>query len=431
MRSPDRWTALRWGKWAAARCAATLALAALACVAQLAAADSNLAQASAAAPSTAAERLAESPGLSGYRPLTTWLRPPLELPLAPALDYHSLAEAGTRQAAQWRHGPWYCEYLGCTHGPYPLLSIWGEVPMFEAADALEMGSHTPAHRALVDRFARANERFWDPALGGYAPYPDDREAHAQAFFDDNGWLGIAFVNAYKATHQRRWLRDAQRAFSFISSRGWDWNGGGIWWNTSHPYHSGPAIAADSLLGALLFGQDHERWQIEDVKMYVDWANTNDNHDGRQLYLEQADQPESANDYVQAPLVYAQYLLCEDGLGESYGLQAGRVAATLAEEDINDFGFEYNYGPQYDTIFMQWMMAYGEATGQGYWLTLAKVNAVAAAAHAGGPRGLWLSSWWGGEIEDPETQPDMFRTAAATTSLFAWVALYSAATAPVS
>jgi hypothetical protein len=198
----------------------------------------------------------------------------------------------------------------------------------------------------------------------------------------------------------------------------------MWWNTSHPYHSGPAIAADSLLGALLYGQDHERWQLEDVKTYVDWANTNDTHDVRQLYLEQPGQPESVNDYVQAPLVFAQYLLCANGEGEGYCVQAGRVAATMAEQDVNDFGYEYNYGPQYDTIFMQWMMAYGEVTGQDYWLTLAKVNASAAAAHAALP-GTWLASWWGGAIDDPETRPGMFRTMAATSSLFAWIAVFSA------
>ena len=74
--------------------------------------------------------------------------------------------------------------------------------------------------------------------------------------------------------------------------------------------------------------------------------------------------------------------------------------------------------------MQWMMAYGQATGEPYWLTLAEDNAAAAATNAANGHGLWLSSWWGGEIADPETHPNMFRTMAATTSLFSWVELYS-------
>jgi len=367
-------------------------------------------------------------GLGGFEPLTPWSKPPLELPPARSLDYRQLAEAGVRQAAHWRHGGWYCEYLGCAHGPYPLVTIWGEAPLFETADALELAWPSATHRALVERFARANERYWDRALGGYAPYPGDRERGVRAYFDDNGWEGLAFLNAYRATHQRRWLRDAQRAFNFIAARGWDRaGGGGMWWNTSHPYHSGPALAADSLLGILLYAEDHESWQLEDVKLYVDWANSSDDHDERQLYLEQPNKPESVNDYVQAPLIYAQYLLCRDGEGSSYCERAGRVAATLAEQHVDGYGYEYNYGPEYDTIFMQWMMAYGQASGERYWLALAQVNAAAASAHAAA-QPLWLSSWWGGAIADPETHPGMLRTMAATTSLFAWVGAYTDASA---
>jgi hypothetical protein len=403
--------------------ACAVAALAFACEAQAA-----QAQRSAGRPPSAAGHaitpLDNSPGLGGFQPLTPWLRPPLELPPARLLDYRRLAETGIEQAQQWRHGAWYCEYLHCAHGPYPLVTVWGEVPMFETADALELASPSPSHRALVERFARTNERYWDRALSGYAPYPGDREGGVRAFFDDNGWEGLAFLNAYRATHARRWLKDAQRAFHFIAARGWDADGGGMWWNTDHPYHSGPALAASSLLGILLYGEDRERWQLQDVKKYVDWATANDDHDERQLYLEKPNQPESVNDYVQAPLIYAQYLLCKDGEGEAYCVRAGRVAATMAEEHVDAFGYEFNYGPEYDAIFMQWMMAYGQASGERYWLTLAQVNAAAAAANAADGQGLWLSSWWGGAIADPETHPNMLRTAAATASLFAWVGVYS-------
>jgi hypothetical protein len=367
---------------------------------------------------------ADSTGLGGFQPLTPWRKPSVELPPPRLLDYQQLAEAGVRQAAHWGRGSWYCEYLRCAHGPYPIVTIWGEVPLFETADALETASPSAAHKALVDHFARANESYWDRKLGGYAPYPGDRAGNVRAFFDDNGWEGLAFLNAYKATHERRWLADAQRAFHFIASRGWDRDGGGMWWNTSHPYHSGPALAADSLLGILLYGEDHERPQLEDVTMYVNWANANDNHDEREFYLDMPNDSESVSDYVQAPLIYAQYLLCKDGEGEGYCVQAGRLAATLAEQHVDAYGYEYNYGPEYDAIFMQWMTAYGQATGEPYWLTLAEVNAAAAATNAANQGGLWLSSWWGGDIADPETHPNMLRTMAATTSLFAWVGMYA-------
>lgn len=360
----------------------------------------------------------------GMQPLTPWRKPPQRLPNPRGLNYLALTYSGIAQARRWRSGGWYCEYLRCTHGPYPLLTIWGGVQMFESVDALAIAYPGPRHRALVSRFARGFEHFWDPALGGYAPYPNERSAGTEAWFDDNGWIGLGFLEAYDATHVRRYLFDAQRAFHFIVTRGWDAaGGGGMWWNTDHPYHSGPALASDSLLGILLYEQDHNPAQLADVKEWVDWGNVNDTKDERHLYLEQPNQPSSVIDYVQAPLIYAQYLLCKDGQGQGYCVQAGRVAATLAEQNVSASGYKYNYGPQYDSIFMQWMMAYGRATEESYWLRLAKVNAAAAERHAS-VGGLWLGSWWGGAINESQTQPGMFRTMAATTSLFAWVGYYA-------
>jgi hypothetical protein len=355
-------------------------------------------------------------------PLTPWRKPRLPLPDPRPANYLQLAEAGVKLASRWQRGDWYCELLGCP-GAYPMLTIWGGVRMFEAADALALAAPTAAHQALVAHFAHASERYWDAGLGGYAPYPGDRAPDVEAWFDDNGWLGVAFVDAYTATHDPRYLSDAQRAFRFISSRGWDSAKGGMWWTTRHPYHSGPALASDSLLGMLLYEQDHEAWQLQDVKAYVDWANARDNHDERRFYLEKPNDPNSVNDYVQSPLVYAQYLLCKYGQGEGYCVRAARLAATLAEQRVTAYGYHLNYGPQYDSIYLQWMMAYGQAVGDPYWTTLAQVNASAAASHAA-TQAPWLGSWWGGPIHDPETHPGMFRTMAATASLFAWVAAYS-------
>ena len=350
-----------------------------------------------------------APSLAAAKPLARAAQPPA---------YLRLAEAGLAQSGSWRSGSWYCEYLGCT-GSYPLLTVWGDVRMFESVDAMEIAAPSRAHRALVDRFGRASERYWNPYLNGYAPYPNDRFRGAEAWFDDNGWLGIAFVQAYRATGEHRYLRDAQRAFNFVASQGWDTaDGGGMWWNTDHPYHSGEALAADSLLGMLLYGIDHQRFQIDRARTFIDWGNSHDiGFHG--LYLS-GGPGSTVIDYIEAPLIYAQHLLCQATGSQGYCTHAAAQAKSMTEI----YGVEYNFAPLYDSIFFEWMMAYGKAVGDNHWLELAETNASAAAQHAAVGRGLWLGSWWGGPIKDSQTLPGMFRTMAGTTSLFAWLAYYS-------
>ncbi len=337
-------------------------------------------------------------------------------PAAQPLDYMALAEQGIGQSTSWRSGGWYCEYLGCT-GAYPLLTIWGDVRMFESVNALEIAAPSAAHRARVDRFAHASEHYWNPYLNGYAPYPGDRYRGAKAWFDDNGWLGVAFVQAYRATGERRYLHDAQRAFDFVATQGWD-AGGGMWWNTGHPYHAGEALAADSLLGMLLYQIDHSHFQLGEVRKFIDWGNGHDiGFHG--LYLS-GGPGSTVIDYVEAPLIYAQYLLCQASGQNGYCTHSEEQARSMTEI----YGIAYNFAPLYDSIFMEWMMAYGKAVGDNHWLEVAQVNAAHAAQHAADGRGLWLGSWWGGPIKDSQTLPRMFRTMAGTTSLFAWLAYYS-------
>jgi hypothetical protein len=338
---------------------------------------------------------------------------------AQALNYVALTEQGIHQGDSWRSGDWYCETLGCT-GEYPLLTTWGDVRMFESVSALQLAAPSPAHRALVDRFGHASERYWNPYLNGYAPYPDDRYRGAEAWFDDNGWLGVAFVQAYRATGESRYLRDAVRAFDFAASQGWDAaGGGGMWWNTEHPYLAGEALAANSLLGMLLYGIDHSGYQLAEVRKFIDWGNSHDiGFHG--LYLS-GGPGSTVIDYVEAPLIYAQYLLCQATGVQGYCSHSAEQARSMTQI----YGFKYNFAPLYDSIFFEWMMAYGKAVGDPHWLELAGINAAAASRHAASTDGLWLGSWWGGPIRDSQTLPGMFRTMAATTSLFAWLAYYSA------
>src|SRR5580658_3577361 len=192
--------------------------------------------------------------------------------------YLTLAKAGVAQAEQrWRNPRlgWYDERLG-DRERYPLATIWGIVPLFESLDAIAIAQPSAANRRALARFARGAERYLNRGLRplpGYSPYPDDREADTETWFDDNGWWGLAFMNAYRATGTRRWLTDAERALAYVAAGGWDPQGGGIWWNTEHPYKAGEALAADTLLATLIYRQTHSSFALGQAEKFLLWGNT--------------------------------------------------------------------------------------------------------------------------------------------------------------
>ncbi len=337
--------------------------------------------------------------------------------------YLALAEAGVASAkSHWRDHRlgWYDELLH-DRARYPLATIWDSVPLFESLDAIAIAQPTPANRAAVASFARGAERYLNRGLrpvSGYSPYPGDRTASTETWFDDNGWWGLAFVNAYRATGSRRWLADAQRALSYIAAAGWDASGsGGIWWNTTHPYKSGPALASDTLLAVLLYQQTKSSFDLAQARKFLAWANTSGFSSPNGLY---ADSNVNATpvDYVEAPLIYAQAVLCRL-TGEA---QACARAGEQKTNSLRRFGYLLDFSPQYDAIYLQWMLALYALDGDRTLYALAADNARNIETRAHNGEGLYLLSWNGEPLPPQDAQPGMLQTHAASTSVLAWLAV---------
>ncbi len=303
---------------------------------------------------------------------------------------------------------------------YPLATIWDIVPLFESLDAIAIASPSAANRAAVASFARGAERYLNRGLRplpGYSPYPGDRTASTETWFDDNGWWGLAFVNAYRATGSRRWLTDAQRALAFIAAAGWDAQAGGIWWNTTHPYKSGPALAADTLLAVLLYQRTKSSFDLAQARRFLAWANTSGFSPSNGLY---ADSSLDATpvDYVEAPLIYAQTVLCQvTDDGEACARAEEQKASSLRR-----FGYLLDFSPQYDAIYLQWMLALYALDGDRTLYQLAADNARDIETRAANGEGLYLLSWNGEALPAQDAQPGMLQTQAASTSVFAWLAV---------
>ncbi len=348
---------------------------------------------------------------------------------APALSaaqqhYLQLAERGAAVAqARWRNRRlgWYDSRLG-DRDRYPLATIWDIVPLFQALNAIAIASPTSAHRSAVARFAKGAERYLNRGLRpvpGYSPYPGDRTAGTQTWFDDNGWWGLAFFEAYRATGSGRYLADAERALRYIARAGWDPASGGIWWNTEHPYKSGPALASDTLLAVLLYQQTRSSFALAQARRFLAWANGPGFSAADGLYADSSANPTPV-DYVEGPLIYAQATLCRLSGDQSECALAER----LKERALSRFGYFLDFSPQYDAIYEQWMLALAALDGDARLYRMAADNARNAQNRAADPRGLYLRGWNGETLPPADARPGMIQTQAATTSLFAWLAVYT-------
>ncbi len=331
--------------------------------------------------------------------------------------YLQVAEAGVTRAERlwrnWRLG-WYDSRLHDGER-YPLATIWDSTPLFETLDAIDIAAPSSAHRAAVEAFAKGAERYWDAGLrpyAGFAPYPGDR-GKTTAWFDDNGWWGLAFLDAYRATGVSRYLHEAQRAFAFIAKAGWNSSGGGLWWNTSHSYIAGEPLAAGSLLGAQLLKLTGRQYYRTEVLKFLDWAES-DFLTERRLYKRTESDP-TPTPYIEGTLVEAHRVLCEVGVTD-----ACERAAQLADASAERFSNRLNMGPQFDTIYLHWMLVYGSQAGETRWQGLAEEMARDAQEHARNAQGLYLRAWDGTPITEHQALPEMLQTDAATLELFAWL-----------
>jgi len=194
-------------------------------------------------------------------------------------SYLALAEAGIEKTSEWWDGSadWFYEQLG-SNANRAQATLWDSNGMFEALDEIAIADPTAKTKAAVETFARGEQRYWNPNLKpvpGYSPKVGEQSSSQATWYDDNAWIGIAFLDAYRATGDHADIASAERAFAFIAAGGWDAEqGGGMWWSTEHQWLSGEALAAASALAARLYQTTDQAEYLTDAETYIGWANKN-------------------------------------------------------------------------------------------------------------------------------------------------------------
>ena len=403
---------------------------------------------------------------------------------APALSrsqarYLAAANKGVKQTHKWwNHGRhWYSSVMG---GPN-VASLWGIVPLFQAMNGLQIAQPSKRHRHQLNRFARGAERYLNPKLRpvpGFGPKPRQREPGKTTWFDDNGWWGLAFLDAYAVTGNPRWLTDARIAQEFISVSGWDatpGRPGGIWWNTNHSFYAGESLAGGTLLSARLYALTHEQAYLDDALKFIAWGDVWLTDPATGLYarlrkpktygasgatsgagsagaasaaearalaanpdeaakLSAAGQPvpapggaHSALDYypafhalpmpyVNGPMILAHRIICDETGRQDFCQRAADLAARTLQVYQR-----FWMGPQFDFWYVRTMLEFARLDGNGDWYGIVQRNARSALRRAKDRHGLYLRTWYGKKAARASAPKGSIQLHSANAALFAWMA----------
>jgi Glycosyl hydrolase family 76 len=316
---------------------------------------------------------------------------------------------------------WYYDTYNRQPPSMPLARLWSAFPLFETLDGIALAQPTPANKAALQRFADAAARlYWNPytkPFGGYDWYPNYATSTGVLYYDDSGWWGLAFIDAYKATHKAVYLDDARLALQFIVGSGWDTKGGGgTWWDTRHSHKTIEPLAAAVLIATRLYEAQHHPADLATALKLLNWANTKSFNTKRGLY-QRSDTDDTVMDYVQGLMTTANWELCQTLKKTAYCQKAKQ----LANAAVAAFPHDLNWSPQFDVVYLRWMLEYGKESGDGRWYQLAADNAERALANARNGDGYFENEWNGSPLGDGLAHE------AANLELFAWLA----ATAPSS
>ena len=396
--------------------------------------------------------------------------------------YLKAANKGAKKLNRWwvRGLNWYAPVLGGTTN----ASLWQTVPIFEAYAGLELAQPSNRHMRLLNFFAQNAQRFLNTALEpvpGFGNRPDQHGARKTAWFDDNGWWGMAFLDAYKATGNPQYLTDAEIAQQFISVSGWDstpGRPGGLWWNTNRSFYAGETLAGGTLLSARLYALTHQQGYLDDAIKFINWANvwlvdpstglyarlrkpgtygTTSTTQTQQASAAAADRralaqnpdeaakveaatggggsagahtaggsmPASSNypPFAPSPMPYVNgpmILAHQIICNETGKVGYCQRAEQLAATTLSVYR-RFWMGPQFDFWYIRTMLEFAQKDHNADWYAIVQRNARSALHRARDRHGLYLRTWYGKKASRAGAPKGSLQLHAANAALFAWMA----------
>lgn len=289
---------------------------------------------------------------------------------------------------RWAWQGWYEDVTGVPGW----ASIWDTEQLFQAYIALEKADPSVRHRNMLVWFAaKTEEGYYNPTLGdgvgGFSTGYGHHGEQGQQWFDDNGWLGLSFLDAYRETGQRRFLKDGEIAFRYLFQVGSDLVGGGIWWNTQKTVKSAESVNTAALLAVELYQLHAGAGYLADAQQLIAWADAHLRDPRTGLYV---NHPTGgvAISYLESPMLSAFVRLCS-----AKHLYCDRVQP-FTRAMLAAFGGNLHQPPQFDATYVRYLLDVYDMTHDSRLYPVAYANALRIERNAVDASGFYSKAWDG-------------------------------------
>jgi hypothetical protein len=153
----------------------------------------------------------------------------------------------------------------------PHSFLWPLCGLIQAAnemEALHKGqSYMPAVIAAIDQYYDPK-----PPTPGYDSYVV-KEKGGDRFYDDNQWIAIAYMDAWKRTKKKWYLEKATEIYKFMMS-GFDTiSGGGLYWREGDKGEKNTCSNGPGVLVALqLYNATKDKSYLDTALLLYNWVN---------------------------------------------------------------------------------------------------------------------------------------------------------------
>lgn len=154
---------------------------------------------------------------------------------------------------------------------HPHSYLWPLCALVQAANEMEV---LHPGRPYLEPVMKAIDQYYSVKHGiaGYDSYVV-KQGGGDRFYDDNQWIGLAYMDAYARTRRKVFLEKSVEIYRFMMS-GYDTvTGGGLYWkegdkSTKNTCSNGPGI----LLALDLYRATGEKPYLDTALVLYDWVN---------------------------------------------------------------------------------------------------------------------------------------------------------------